>query len=124
MPLNFRIMSAAIIPLAILAASESQAQDPMMTDPVEDQNEPLEIDAVFQANDHDESQDLSLDEFIAFNVELASHGHKSARALIISGDYEGLFETMDQDQSGGLDLDEIVYPDESEDTKHLSKPDG
>ena len=122
MPLNFRTMFTALIPLAILAASESQAQDPMMTDPVEDPSGSLEIDAVFEANDHDESQDLSLDEFIAFNVELASHGHKSARALIISGDYEGVFETMDQDQSGGLDFDEIVYPDESNDPEHLSKP--
>lgn len=102
------LTTLSILAVTAIGASPVLAQDEAL---------PLNADIGLEANyvfmDTDINKDGSLDreEFVAFAATQAQKGDEHYRALIVSGDYDTQFNTLDYNADGVLTLEEMKLPE-------------
>lgn len=102
------LTTLSILAVTAIGASSILAQDEAL---------PLNADIGFEANyvfmDTDINKDGSLDreEFVAFAATKAQKGDEHYRALIVSGEYDAQFNTLDYNADGVLSLEEMKLPE-------------
>lgn len=102
------LTTLSILFLIAIGAPHLYAQDAALAD---DLNNGLEANYVFMDTDINKDGTLDRDEFVAFAATKAQKGDEHYRALVVSGDYDNQFNTLDYNADGVLDLEEIKRQD-------------
>ena len=101
------LTTLSVLLLTTIGAMPIYAQDVMS----DDLDNGLKTNYVFMDTDINKDGGLDRDEFVAFAATKAEKGDEHYRALIVSGDYDNQFNTLDYNADGALSLEEIKRPD-------------
>ncbi len=101
------LTTLSILFLTAIGATPLYAQDAMS----DDVDSGLEANYIFMDTDINKDGSLDREEFVAFAATKAQKGDEHYRALVVSGDYDNQFNTLDYNADGVLSLEEIKRPD-------------